>query len=182
MLMALLLFVRAMDDVTPAVEAASEFLAHQQQQLGGSRQSGDLLAIWIDRDLEAALPARSIPSLHSSSERPTTTFRLDYSVSLSDIWTLCWIDLYPPESELGGNSPREALIGTLAKVFSERYSSTGAGLLLPVFGVSDSTEGIHASIADLKARYPGLIGTASFIHDRHQGKITPAEHAAGLRQ
>ena len=178
--MALLLFVRAVDDVMPAVEAAGEFLAHQQQQLEGSRQSDDL-AIWIDRELEAALPA-SIPSLHSSSERPRTTLRLEYYVSLSDIWTLCWIDLSTPTSELGGNSPREALVGTLAKVFSERYSSIGAGLLLPVFGLSDLTEGIDASIADLKARYPGLIGTAWFIHDRNQGKIVPAEHAAGLRQ
>jgi hypothetical protein len=182
MLMALLLFVRAMDDVMPAVEAVSEFLAHQQQQLEGSQLSDDLLAIWIDCDLEAALPAWSIPSLHSSSERPATTFRLDYSVSLSDIWTLRRIDLSPPESELGRNSSREALIGMVAKVFSERYLSTGAGLLLPVFGVSDPTEGIDASIAGLKARYPGLIGTAWFIHDRNQGKIIPAEHAAGLRQ
>lgn len=180
--MALLLFVRAMDDVISAVESASEFLANQQQQLEGSRQSDDLLAIWIDPELEAALPVCSIPSLHSLSERPTTTLRLDYSVSLSDIWTLCWIDLSPPESELGGNSPREALIGMVAKVFSEIYSSTGAGLLLPVFGASDPTEGINASIAALKARYPDLIGTPWFIHDRNQGKIVPAEHAAGLRQ
>src|SRR5687767_1045173 len=122
MLMALLLFVRHMDDVMPSVEAASEFLAYQQQQLESSRQSDDLLAIWIDRDLEAALPARSVPSLYSSIERPMTTFRLKYSVSVSDIWTLCWIDLSPPESELGGDSPREVLIGTVAKVFSERYS------------------------------------------------------------
>lgn len=180
--MALLLFVRAMEDVIPAVEAAGEFLAHQRQQLEGSRQSDDLLAIWIDRDLEAALPSWSIPSLHSSSERPTTTFRLDYSVSFSGIWTLCWIDLSPPETELGGNSPRKLLIGTVARVFSERHSSTGVGLLLPVFGVGDPTEGIDADIADLKAQYPGLIGTACFIHDRNQGKIVPAEHAAGLRQ
>jgi hypothetical protein len=165
----------------PAVEAASEFLMYQQRQLESSRQSDDLLAIWIDRDLEAALPSRSVPSLDSSIERPKTTLRLNYSVSVSDIWTLCWIDLSPPESELGGNSPREALIGTVAKVFSERYSSTGAGLLLPVFGVSDPTERIDASIADLKTRYPGFIGTAWFIYDRNQGKIVPAEHAAGLR-
>jgi hypothetical protein len=59
MLVALLLFVRAMDDIMPAVRAASEFVAHQQQQLEGSPQSNDLLAIWIDRDLEAALPAWS---------------------------------------------------------------------------------------------------------------------------
>jgi hypothetical protein len=182
MLMALLLFVRAMDDVMPAVEAASEFLSHRQQQLEGSRQSDDLLGIWIDRDLEAALPASSIPSLHSSSERPTTTVRLDNSVSLSGIWTLCWIDLSTPESRLGGNSPREVLIGAVAEVFSERHSSTGAGLLLPVFGAGDPTEGIDASIADLKSRYPGLIGTAWFIHDRNQGKIVRAEHAVGLRQ
>lgn len=179
--MALLLFIRAMDDVMPAVEAASEFLANQQQ-LEGCRQSDDLLAIWIDPELEAALPAWSIASLHSLTERPTTTFHLDYSVSLSDIWTLCRIDFSSPESELGENSPREAFIGTVAEVFSERYSSTGAGPLLPVFAVSDLTESIEASIADLKARYPGLIGTAWFIHDRNQGKIVPAEHAAGLRQ
>ena len=71
--MASLLFVRGMDDIMPAVEAASEFLAYQQQQPRGSQQSDDLLAIWIDRDLDAALPAWSIPSLHSSSERPVTT-------------------------------------------------------------------------------------------------------------
>ena len=46
--MALLLFVRSIDDVMPAVEAASEFLAYKQQHLEGSRQSDDLLAI-MDR-------------------------------------------------------------------------------------------------------------------------------------
>jgi hypothetical protein len=180
--MALLLFVRSVDDVMPAVEATGEFLAYQQRQLEGSRQSDDLLAIWIDPDLDAALPAWSIPSLYSSSERPMPTpFRLRYSVSLSDIWTLCWIDISPPESELGGKSPREVLIATLAKIVSDRYSSSGAGLLFPVFEASDPTEGIDITIANLKARYPGLIGTAWFVHDRNQGKLVPAERAAGLR-
>ena len=70
--MALLLFVRSIDDVMPAVEAASEFLAYKQN-LEGNRQSDDLLAIWIDDDLEAALPAWSVSRLGTSSERPTTT-------------------------------------------------------------------------------------------------------------
>ncbi len=60
--MALLLFIRSIDDVMPAVEAASKFLAYQQRHLEGSRQPDDLLTIWIDPDLDAALPAWSDPS------------------------------------------------------------------------------------------------------------------------
>lgn len=42
-------------------------------------------SIWIDHDFAAALPACSIPSLHSSSGTPMpTTFRLRYSISLSE--------------------------------------------------------------------------------------------------
>ena len=180
--MALLLFVRSIDDVMPAVEAASEFLAYKQQHLEGSRQSDDLLAIWIDHDLEAALPAWSVSRLGTSSERPTPTpFSLRQSFSLSGIWTPCWIDISPSKSELGGKSPREALIGTLAKILSAHCSSTGPGLLFPVFGASDPTEGIETSIANLKARYPSIIGATWFVHDRNQGKVVPAERAEELR-
>ena len=106
--MALLLFVRSIDDVMPAVEAASEFLAYKQN-LEGNRQSEDLLAIWIDDDLKAALPAWSVSRLGTSSDRPTTTpISLRQSSSLSGIWTLCWIDISPSESEHGGKSPRSA--------------------------------------------------------------------------
>ncbi len=77
--MALLLFVRSINDVMPAVEAASEFLAYKQN-LEGNRQSDDLLAIWIDDDLEAALPAWSVSRLGTSSDRPTTT-----SISLREL-------------------------------------------------------------------------------------------------
>jgi len=150
--------------------------------IGGSRQSDDLLAIWIDHDLEAALPAWSVSRLGTSSERPTPTpFSLRQSFSLSGIWTPCWIDISPSKSELGGKSPREALIGTLAKILSARCSSTGPGLLFPVFGASDPTEGIETSIANLKARYPSIIGATWFVHDRNQGKVVPAERAEELR-
>jgi len=179
--MALLLFVRSIDDVMPAVDAASEFLAYKQN-LEGNRQSDDLLAIWIDDDLEAALPEWSVSRLGTLSERPTPTpVSLRQSSSLSGIWTLCWIDISPPESEHGGKSPREALIGTLAKILSARCSSTGTGPLFPVFGVSDPIEGIETSIANLKARYPSIIGATWFIHDRNQGKVVPAERAEGLQ-
>ena len=179
--MALLLFVRSIDDVMPAVEAASEFLAYKQN-LEGNRQSDDLLAIWIDDDLEAALPAWSVSRLGTSSERPTTTpISLRQSFSLSGIWTLCWIDISPSESEHGEKSPREALIGTLAKILSAHCSSTGTGPLFPVFGVSDPIESIETSIANLKARYPSIIGAKWFIHDRNQGKVVPAERAEGLQ-
>jgi hypothetical protein len=179
--MALLLFVRSIDDVMPAVEAASELLAYKQN-LEGNRQSDDLLAIWIDDDLEAALPAWSVSRLGTSSERPTTTpISLRQSFSLSGIWTLCWIDISPSESEHGEKSPREALIGTLAKILSAHCSSTGTGPLFPVFGVSDPIESIETSIANLKTRYPSIIGAKWFIHDRSQGKVVPAERAGGLQ-
>ena len=180
--MALLLFVRSIDDVMPAVEGASEFLAYRKRPLEGSRESDDPLGILIDPDLDAALPAWFIPSLHSPRESPTPIpFSLRYSVSLSDIWTLCWIDLFPSESELGRESRREALIATLAKMFSDRYSSIGVGLLIPVFGPGVAVEHIEATMADLKARYPSIIGTTWFVHDRNQGKVVPAERAEGLR-
>jgi len=180
--MALLLFVRSVNDVMSAVEAASKFLAYQQRHLEESPEPDDLLAIWIDPDLDAALPAWSIPSLHSSSERPIpTTFRLRYSVSLSEIWTLCWIDISLPEGQLREQSQREMLIGMLAKFFSDRYSSTGAGLLFPVFGVNDPTESMKICHANLKAQYSSTIGETWFVHDRNQGQVVPAERADGLR-
>ena len=155
---------------------------HTNKILRGNRQSDDLLAIWIDDDLEAALPAWSVSRLGTSSERPTTTpISLRQSFSLSGIWTLCWIDISPSESEHGGKSPREALIGTLATILSAHCSSTGTGSLFPVFGVSDPIESIETSIANPKARYPSIIGATWFIHDRNQGKVVPAERAEGLQ-
>ena len=65
--MALLLFVRSIDDVIPAVESASEFLTYKQN-LEGNPQPDDLLAIWIDQDLDAALPAWSVPWLHRQAK------------------------------------------------------------------------------------------------------------------
>jgi hypothetical protein len=109
--MALLLFVRSIDDVMPAVEAASEFLAYKQN-LEGNRQSDDLLAIWIDDDLEAALPAWSVSRLGTSSERPTPTpVSLRQSSSLSGIWTLCWIDIPPSKANTAGNHRAKRLSG-----------------------------------------------------------------------
>lgn len=180
--MALLLFVRSIDDVMPAVEAASEFLAYKRQHLAGSPQSDDLLAIWIDHDLEAALPAWSFPSRHSSSETAIPTpFSLRQSFSCSGIWTLCWIDVSSLENELGGKSSREAIIGRLAKILSARCSSTGPGLLLPVFGANDPTESMEICHANLKAQYSSIVGETWFVHDRNQGKVVPAERADGLR-
>jgi hypothetical protein len=180
--MALLLFVRSTDDLLSAVEATSDFLAYQQRHLEGSRQSDDLLAIWIDADLDAALPAWSIPWLHSSSEGPNLTpFRVRESFSLSEIWTLCWVDISMSESRLGPDSQREALLEILLGVFSTLHLSNGAGPFFPVFGPGVPTERIETTMSDFKARYPGLIGATWFVHDRSQGKIVPAERAEGLR-
>ena len=55
--MSLLLLVRSADDMRSAAKAASELVAYQRQRFAGDRETGDVVGIWLKRDLDAELPA-----------------------------------------------------------------------------------------------------------------------------
>lgn len=167
----ILLFVRSSDDILRTLENAGEFFAHQRRAKDNV-PGQDVLGIWVDRELESALPGWAVPSSPSSSERLNgTAFSVAHSLSLSGIWTLSWIDVAVAESKLQPEARCEALLRALSGVFSVRRLSSGAGPFFPVFTNTDSIERIEAAVRDLKARHPELVGATWFVQDRTHGRI-----------
>ena len=168
--MGVVLFVRSCGDILRTVENAGEFFAHQRRAKDNV-PGQDVLGIWVDCELESSLPAWAVSSSPSPSEKLNgTPFSVAHSLSLSGIWTLCWVDVAVAERKLQPEARCEALLRALYRVFSVRRSH-GAGPFFPVFTNTDSIERIEATVRDLKARYPELVGPTWFVQDKTHGRI-----------
>jgi len=172
--MHMLLLVRSADDVRSAVKAASEFLVYRRRHLGEPRESDEVLGIWLRRELDAELPAW----FWFDRELGAAAVGILESFSLSGLWTLCRFDGIVLRKALSSAERRRVILAAVSSTASSARSSREPETFFPVFGASDASDCIGATMRELQDHYPKLVGGTWFVDDRERG-IVSAKGAGG---
>ena len=192
--MSMLLLIRSADDVRSAVKAASEFLVYRRRHFEEPRETDEVLGIWLRRELDADLPAwlwfdrelgagvrvDSLPAGEAASRlspREAAVGILE-SFSLSGLWTLCWIDGTLLREAPSSAERRRRILDAVLSTAAASQSPCEPGTFFPVFGASDGSDSIDATMRELQEHYPKLIGGTWFIDDRDRGLVS-AKGAGG---
>ncbi|MBB6174756.1 hypothetical protein HNR23_004816 [Nocardiopsis mwathae] len=175
--MGVLLLVRSSDGVTAAVEQAGAFLLQWRRRFPDACADGELLGVWLRRELGSGLPAwrrsgrDAAPGVRVNDcrdpYRPGRGVGHDVgireSLTCADTWALCWVDGgWPRGAAELGQRRRRILDGLVCE-------ADGPGLFLPVFGAGEATGGVGAAMRELQGRYPRLVGDTWFVDDRRHG-------------
>ncbi len=191
--MSMLLLVRSADDVRAAVKTASEFLVYRRRHFAEPRETDEVLGIWLRRELDEDLPASlgldrelgagvMVDSLAKENAsrlglREATVSILE-SFSLSGLWTLCWIDGTLLQQAPSPSERRLRILDAVLNTVAASQSPCELGAFFPVFGASDASDSIGATMRELQHHYPKLIGGAWFVDDRERGLVS-AKGAGG---
>jgi len=185
--MSVLLLIRSADDLRSAVEAASGFLLYRRQRFPETRETDEVLGIWLRRDLDADLAAwlwldrdRGADISIDVAEDPSkgspgeSGVGIRESFSLSGLWTLCWIDRTLLRTAHSATERRRTILDSLlGNAYASRFSSA-TETFFPVFAGVDAIESIKATMLELGNRYPKMIGETWFL-DHHESGIVPAQ-------
>jgi len=166
-----LLLIRSAADVRSAVEAASEFLLYRRQRFAEARDADEVLGIWLRRDLDVDL-AIEVPGDPSPTPEEFGV-GIRESFSLSELWTLCWIDGTLLRTAHSATERRRTILDSLLLTGDASRFSSASQTFFPVFAGVDAVEFIRATMSELENRYPDMIGGTWFLDDRESG-IVPA--------
>ncbi|GAA4708181.1 MarR family protein [Promicromonospora umidemergens] len=175
----MVLLVRSVDDLDAAVPAVNDYLNHLREGLSpASRHDSTLLGIWVRGDLEEGLPEW----LHYESATPAAAqdetsqaavaeamVGVRRSVSLSGLWTLCWIDGPLLRATDTTDQARRHVLDTFVAATSEPRGSRLGGIFYASFAASRPSKFMAAEVADLRARHPRLVADRWFVVDDDQG-------------
>lgn len=175
----MVLLVRSVDDLDAAVSAVNDYLNHLRESLSpASRHDSTLLGIWVRSDLEEGLPEW----LHYESATPAAAHGevaqaamsealvgVRTSVSLSGLWTLCWIDGPLLRATDTTDQARRHVLDTFVAATSEPRGSRSGGFFYASFAASRPSTFMAAEVADLRARHPRLVAEQWFVVDDDQG-------------
>lgn len=175
----MVLLVRSVDDLDAAVSAVNDYLNHLRESLSpASRHDSTLLGIWVRSDLEEGLPEW----LHYESATPAAAHGevaqaamsealvgVRTSVSLSGLWTLCWIDGPLLRATDTTDQARRHVLDTFVAATSEPRGSRSGGFFYASFAASRPSKFVAAEVADLGARHPRLVADRWFVVDDDQG-------------
>lgn len=158
----MLLVVPDAADVPAATSAASQFLIFQRQRVQATRED-EILGVWVTRDLDAGLPAwLSVDAALGIRE----------SLSLSGVWTLCWLDGPLWRRATTSADRRELLLRALAQAVSTPSNSPAeCGPFFPVFRADAPPEHVSVALRQLRTRYPHLVGSGWFLDDAVRGIV-----------
>lgn len=180
----MLLLVRDADLLDSAVGAATDFLDRQRKRVAADRPVDEVLGVWLRRELDSGLPTWPLfdleprPGAAVESSRGETASGLDpkkaaigirESLSLSGIWTLCWIDGIPLRRAQTPAERRRKIVEVFSSKVSDSEPSFGPRSFFPVFHVADGRDAIEATMRDLHDSYPELIGDTWYVDDRGHG-------------
>jgi len=184
--MSMLLLVRSANDVRAAVKAASEFLVYRRRHFEEPRETDEVLGIWLRRELDADLPAwlwferelaagvgvDSLPGETASRLGPReAAVGILESLSLSGLWTLCWLDGTLLREAPSSAVRRGRLLDAFLSTASASQSPSEPEAFFPVFNVSDASDSIAAIMREFRGRYPKLIDRTWFMDDRNRGIV-----------
>jgi len=167
--MSMLLLIRSADDVRSAIEAANEFLVYQRQCVAEPREADEVIGIWLRRELDADLPDWLCLDRELGVPRDADV-GIRASLSLSGLWTLCWIDGGLLRTAHSATERRRAIFDSL---LGTAQSANATKTFFPVFAAVDAVESIKANMLVLEDRYPQMIGGTWFLDDWERG-IVPA--------
>lgn len=187
--MSLLLLVRSLDDVRPAVKDVGDYLVHQRRQFGDPPQPSPLVGLWIRPELDAGLPAL-LPCSPSGSDSGCNTdgataqtpaeeapVGIQMSFSLAGIWTLCWMDGPLLREVQGAHEHRHRILD--AFVAGRVPEKAPAGAFIPVFDPADASGVIQERLSALRARHPRLVAEQWYVDDRDHGIAGPIQTPDG---
>ena len=177
--MALILVVRDDDHMPASIANCNDLLAIHRGQSHGHRREDRVLGVWLRENVDVGLPRMDCHDLAPLEDAPfrngnsshqtrnkVPTVRIRESISLSGVWTLCWIH----------GSPIHRVTNTLqglcdlAENLIGPYSTTKRGFF-PAFPAGASVHAIERVMLKSRSRYPDLIGTTWFRDDWSQGLI-----------
>ncbi len=94
------------------------------------------------------------------------------SFSLSGLWTLCWIDGTLLQQAPSPSERRRRILDAVLITASASQSPCEPGTFFPVFGASDASDSIGATMRELQDHYPKLIGGTWFVDDTERGLVS----------
>lgn len=185
----MVLLVRSVDDVDAAVSAVNDYLNHLREGLSpASRHDSTLLGIWVRGDLEEGLPewlhyeSATPAAAQGKTSRPTMVEAMvgvRRSVSLSGLWTLCWIDGPLLRATDTTDQARRHVLDAFVAATSEPGGARSGDIFYASFAASRPSAFMAADVADLRARHPRLVAERWFVVDDDdqgiQGLITYSE-------
>lgn len=185
--MTMLLFIRSPGDVRSAVSAVSEVLVYRQRHLPQRGTGDEVLGVLLRAELDAGLPrwpsfdgecVGGVPPYAHAMEGSSTRlpsagdFGIRESLSISGLWSLCWIDGTTIQ-EAKDCSERRARILEVLVPYATYGDDNGSGGFFPVFDASESSDAIGVTLRALRRRYPRVVAGAWFVHDRQVGILGP---------
>ena len=181
--MSVLLLIRSADDVRSAVETASELMAYRRHRFAEAREVDEILGIWLRRELDADFPAwlwldrdLGVPGDASRISPGEAGVGIRESLSLSGLWTLCWLDGTLLNTAHSATERRRTILDSLLATASASRSSSATETFFAVFAAVDAVESIKATLSELKDLYPRVIGGTWFVDDWVRG-LVPAQEA-----
>jgi len=165
-----LLVVRRADDLASAIAGINQFMGYRRR--GASDNRDEVLGLWLRRELGADLPMWPLDPATSTLDR-ADGLGVRESFSLSGIWSMCWIDGTLMSACQSTKERRCRVVDMLSRVTSGRSTTGNLGVFLPVVDGAQDTESIEETLAELRARFTGLIGDAWLVDDPKAGLADP---------
>jgi len=167
-----LLLVRSTDDLAVAIAGANEFSRHRRRC--GSPSRDEILGVWLRPELDADLPVWPSlwPSLHPATSSPDgakPALGVCESLSLSGIWSLCWLDGALLSACQNAKERRFRVVDCLVRAASGDSSSSNLGVFLSVFDDAEDSESIAETLQELRARFEALISVNWFVDELATG-------------
>lgn len=157
--------VRDADNLARACTELSALLAWRLRR-HRALPSALILGIWIEPRMVAEVPARLTARDRPKAGQPG---RIQSSVGLSGIWTLCWLD--------NDQTDRQSLLRGLAEATPDGIPSGG---FVPVFAADAEESQVQSELGALRDCYPKVL--SPLYQDRMTGQIssdrpcTPRSH------
>lgn len=186
--MNIILLVRSADDLRSAIEGANRFLVFHRQHFADPHQGGEVLGIWLKGDLDEGLPAlffgdRQIQA-GVGSDSPTgetdcspgpceAAMGIERSFTHSGLWSLCWMDGTLLRETTSSAVRRCRILEALLSPASASRFSRRPGRFFPVFGASEASDSIDATMRELQSDYPQLVGARWFVDEPGRGILSP---------
>jgi hypothetical protein len=185
--MATIMYVRSLGDVLSSIRGVNDFLAFRRS-CGGPQRNDEMLGLWVRDGLDAALPSLlqvdnglEEPGLSKKTAHVATGVGIRECVSLSSIWSICWLDGPLISNAYNPAQKREVILRVLGSARPLFGLARDRGLFFPVFNTNEPADHVAIDVRALAVRYQGLIGSTWLRYDSACGIVWPDVSYAGPR-
>jgi hypothetical protein len=164
-----LAIVRSKEDLQRTCEDLANFFSLRPLQTAAGRYSPEsLLGIWIDPRIANTLPEVLVLSSDGAGDR---RLQIQESVSLSSIWTLCWLAGAGEEGRHRLSRPE--LLEALTE--AAQQSQRGAPEFIPVFPRDRNATEVEAELQLLQRRHSVNVRPPLYLDGATGRFIPPAQ-------